>query len=159
MNNSTETPYAYDPPAWAIAGHAVHGQCRQHQGNAEGICHWQPVSTCRKCLEWLLPDRLLIHNHVLTQLNGARISDYILSLSSTSYMSVVFIWFLQHKDDKLLSIYGNIKSQDYFIERTNAWMDNWFDTTQSSWKALNYIAFILFLLKKISKGDKVKMIL
>ena len=87
MNNSTETPYAYDPPAWAIAGHAVHGQCRQHQGNAEGICHWQPVSTCRKCLEWLLPDRLLIHNHVLTQLNGARISDYILSLSSTSYIT------------------------------------------------------------------------
>ena len=37
-------------------------------------------------------------------------------------------------------------------------MNNWFDTTQSSWKALNYIAFILFLLKKISKGDKVKMI-
>ena len=50
--------------------------------------------------------------------------------------------------------------QRYCIERTNAWMDsfrsvlNRFDTTLSSWKAWNYIAFILILLKKIRKREK-----
>ena len=48
----------------------------------------------------------------------------------------------------------------YCIERTNAWMDSYrnvlnrFDTTLSSWKAWNYIAFILILLKKTRKGEK-----
>ena len=50
--------------------------------------------------------------------------------------------------------------QRYCIERTNAWMDSYrnvlnrFDTTLSSWKAWNYIAFILILLKKTRKGEK-----
>ena len=43
-----------------------------------------------------------------------RISNFIVSLSSTSYMGGVFILVLQHKDNKLLSIYTNIKSQDDF---------------------------------------------
>lgn len=50
--------------------------------------------------------------------------------------------------------------QRYTIERTNAWMDSYrsvlnrFDTTLSSWKAWNYITFILILLKKIRKREK-----
>ena len=50
--------------------------------------------------------------------------------------------------------------QGYTIERTNAWMDSYrsvlnrFDTTLSSWKAWNYIAFVLILLKKIRKREK-----
>ena len=50
--------------------------------------------------------------------------------------------------------------QRYCIERTSAWMDSYrnvlnrFDKTLSSWKAWNYIAFILILLKKIRKGEK-----
>jgi transposase len=48
----------------------------------------------------------------------------------------------------------------YSIERTNAWMDSYrsllnrFDTTISSWKAFNYIAFIAILFKKINKKQK-----
>lgn len=43
----------------------------------------------------------------------------------------------------------------YAIERTNAWMDsfrsllNRFDTTASSWKGFNFLAFIVMALKKI----------
>ena len=50
--------------------------------------------------------------------------------------------------------------QRYCIERTSVWMDSYrnvlnrFDTTLSSWKAWNYIAFILILLKKTRKGEK-----
>ena len=32
------------PPAQSVAGHAAHGQRRQHHANAEVICHWQPGS-------------------------------------------------------------------------------------------------------------------
>lgn len=45
------------------------------------------------------------------------------------------------------------------IERTNAWMDgfkavlNRFDTTVSSWKGWNYIAFIVIFLKKIHNSN------
>ncbi|WP_294265028.1 transposase, partial [uncultured Chryseobacterium sp.] len=45
----------------------------------------------------------------------------------------------------------------YSIERTNAWLDsfrsllNRHDTTVNSWKALNYIAFIVIGLKKSKK--------
>jgi transposase len=48
----------------------------------------------------------------------------------------------------------------YSIERTNAWMDsfrtilNRFDTTISSWKSFNYIAFTVILLKKVQKRKK-----
>lgn len=48
----------------------------------------------------------------------------------------------------------------YSIERTNAWIDSYrtllnrFETTLSSWKAFNYIAFVVILLKKICKNKK-----
>ena len=48
----------------------------------------------------------------------------------------------------------------YSIERTNAWLDsfrtllNRFDTTISSWKSFNYIAFMVILLKKIERTKK-----
>jgi transposase len=51
-------------------------------------------------------------------------------------------------------------NERYSIERTNAWMDsfrtllNRFDTTTSSWKSFNYIAFMVILFKKIKKVQK-----
>lgn len=48
----------------------------------------------------------------------------------------------------------------YAIERTNAWMDsfrsllNRFDTTISSWKGFNFLAFIVLGLKKFNKSKK-----
>ncbi|SFW40773.1 Transposase DDE domain-containing protein, partial [Sinomicrobium oceani] len=48
----------------------------------------------------------------------------------------------------------------YAIERTNAWMDSYrsllnrFDTTTTSWKGFNYLAFIAIALKKFYKPKK-----
>ena len=64
---------------------------------------------------------------------------------------------------------GGEPSEEYFfdeemykerwiVERTNAWMDGFkavltrFDTTISSWKGWNYLAFIVIFLKKIHKS-------
>lgn len=50
----------------------------------------------------------------------------------------------------------------YSIERTNAWMDsfrsllNRFDTTVTSWKGFNYLAFMVLMLKKLVKRKKFK---
>ncbi len=50
----------------------------------------------------------------------------------------------------------------FVIERTNAWMDGFrsiltrFDTTVSSWKGWNYLAFAVVFLKKIHKSQKFK---
>jgi transposase len=50
--------------------------------------------------------------------------------------------------------------QRYSIERTNAWMDsfrsllNRFDTTLTSWKGFNYLAFIVIALKKFFSEKK-----
>ena len=62
------------------------------------------------------------------------------------------------RDDELLD--ELLYKERYSIERTNAWMDSYrnvpnrFDKMLSSWKAWNYIAFILILLKKIRKSEK-----
>ena len=46
--------------------------------------------------------------------------------------------------------------EPFVIERTNAWMDSLrsilcrFDTTVSSWKGWNYLAFTVVFLKKIT---------
>jgi len=51
-------------------------------------------------------------------------------------------------------------NERYSIERTNAWMDSYislinrFDTTVSSWKSFNYIAFITIFFMKINKNKK-----
>ena len=61
-------------------------------------------------------------------------------------------------DNKLLD--EVLYKERYSIERTNAWMDsfrtllNRFDTTVSSWKSFNYIAFMVILLKKTCKTKK-----
>jgi transposase len=61
-------------------------------------------------------------------------------------------------DNKLLD--ELLYKERYSIERTNAWLDsfrtllNRFDTTVSSWKAFNYIAFMVILLNKINKNEK-----
>lgn len=50
----------------------------------------------------------------------------------------------------------------FVIERTNAWMDGFrsiltrFDTSVSSWKGWNYLAFAVVFLKKIHKSQKFK---
>lgn len=62
-------------------------------------------------------------------------------------------------DDILVD--NELYAERYSIERTNAWMDsfrtilNRFDTTVTSWKSWNYIAFAVLLLKKISRKQKV----
>ncbi|GHV17179.1 hypothetical protein FACS1894169_11990 [Bacteroidia bacterium] len=61
-------------------------------------------------------------------------------------------------DDILLD--DMLYRERYSIERTNAWLDsfrsllNRFDTTLSSWKSFNYIAFTVIFLKKIKKNKK-----
>jgi transposase len=60
--------------------------------------------------------------------------------------------------DKLLD--ELLYKERYSIERTNVWLDsfrtllNRFDTSVSSWKAFNYIAFMVILLKKTGKNKK-----
>lgn len=63
-------------------------------------------------------------------------------------------------NDELIIFDNVLYVQRYTIERTNAWMDSYrtllnrFDTTVSSWKAFNYIAFMAIFLKKIYKIKK-----
>ena len=76
------------------------------------------LSTCRERMEQLPPSRLLKHNHVLPQTIWSNISGFIVSSSSTLYMSRMFILVLPHKENKLHPIYRTIKSQDNFTERS-----------------------------------------
>jgi len=63
-------------------------------------------------------------------------------------------------NDEIIIFDEMLYEQRYTIERTNAWLDSYrsilnrFETTSSSWKSLNYIAFIVILLKKIKKNKK-----
>lgn len=63
-------------------------------------------------------------------------------------------------NDEIIIFDEKLYEQRYTIERTNAWMDSYrtllnrFETTVSSWKAFNYIAFITIFLKKIYKNKK-----
>ena len=63
-----------------------------------------------------------------------------------------------HNEDRALD--EVLYRERYSIERTNAWLDsfrtllNRFETKVSSWKAFNYIAFIVILLRKIDKKKK-----
>lgn len=63
-------------------------------------------------------------------------------------------------NDEIIIFDEMLYENRYTIERTNAWIDayrtllNRFDTTVSSWKAFNYIAFIIIFLKKIYKNKK-----
>ena len=79
MNNSTETPYAYDRQRERLQGMLL-------MANADSIREMQKASaidsqflTCRDCIESLPPDKVLMHSHVLTQTNGAefQISSYL----------------------------------------------------------------------------------
>ena len=73
------------------------------------------LSTCRERMEQLPPSRLLKHNHVLPQTIWSNISGFIVSSSSTLYMSRMFILVLPHKENKLHPIYRTLKSQDNFM--------------------------------------------
>ena len=54
----------------------------------------------------------------------------------------------------------DLYDERYSIERTNAWMDsfrsvlNRFDTTTSSWKGFNFLAFIVIGLRKFKQSQK-----
>ena len=54
----------------------------------------------------------------------------------------------------------NLYDERYSIERTNAWMDsfrsvlNRFDTTTTSWKGFNFLAFIVIGLRKFKQSQK-----
>ncbi len=54
----------------------------------------------------------------------------------------------------------DLYQERYAIERANAWMDsfrsllNRFDTTSTSWKGFNFLAFIVLGLKKFNKTKK-----
>ena len=58
----------------------------------------------------------------------------------------------EHDDDDFVD--ELLYSERYSIERTNAWLDSFrsilirHDTTLTSWKAWNYIAFAILLLRK-----------
>ena len=64
------------------------------------------------------------------------------------------------KEDYLFD--EELYKERFVIERTNAWMDGFrsiltrFDTTVSSWKGWNYLAFAVVFLKKIHKSKKFK---
>ena len=63
-------------------------------------------------------------------------------------------------NDEIIIFDEMLYQQRYTIERTNAWVDSYrtllnrFDTIISSWKAFNYIAFMIIFLKKINKNKK-----
>ena len=64
------------------------------------------------------------------------------------------------KEDYLFD--EELYKERFVIERTNAWMDGFrsiltrFDTTVSSWKGWNYLAFAVVFLNKIHKSQKFK---
>lgn len=64
------------------------------------------------------------------------------------------------KEDYLFD--EELYKERFVIERTNAWMDGFrsiltrYDTTVSSWKGWNYLAFAVVFLKKIHKSQKFK---
>ena len=53
------------PPAWAVAGHAAHGQRRRYHGNEKQSATDSRFSTCRDSIECFLPGRSLRHKHLV----------------------------------------------------------------------------------------------
>ena len=89
-------------PARAVVGDVAHDQPRLHHGKAEVICYRQAVfQLVENVWNILPPSRLLKHNHVLPQTNGAVSQAFIVSPSSTLCMSRMFISVLPHKENKL----------------------------------------------------------
>ena len=85
-------------PAQAVAGHAAHGQRQQHHGKAEIIAHQQVVFSLWKPhgITSTLPPFETLPRFGTTK--WGRISDFIVSLSGTSYTYRVISLVLQHKD-------------------------------------------------------------
>ena len=106
------------PPARTAARYATHAQRSQQHANAEVICHLQLVF-------WLVKNALnafclvafLKHNNALRLSLGGRISNFIVSLSTTAYMSGNAYLGFSAQRNKLLSIYIKIKSQYNFSKR------------------------------------------
>ena len=82
-------------PARAVAGHAAHGQQQQHHGNAEIIGHQQVIFSLWKPhgITSALPPFKTLPRFGTTK--WGRISDFIVSLSGTSYTFGVIILVLQ----------------------------------------------------------------
>ena len=100
------------PPVWGLAGHAAHGQRKQHYGKAEVIWNWQPVFCLWKTVmnNYCLVS-FLRNNHFWTQANGAE--NQILS-----YLSLVlrtretcFSWFCSTNIIQPFQIKGQYNGQ------------------------------------------------
>lgn len=85
-------------PAQAVVGHAAHGQRQQHHGKAEIIGHQQVIFSLWKPhgITSTLPPFETLPRFGTTK--WGRISDFIVSLSGTSYTYRVISLVLQHKD-------------------------------------------------------------
>ena len=115
-------------------------------------------------------------NQIIQTLEKANIAVEGLFINADAgFDSVSFIKYCESKDiipNIILNKRNGTDREDYYfdeilyreryaIERTNAWLDsfrsllNRFDTTVSSWKSFNYIAFIVIALKKFYKTKKV----
>ena len=115
VGSNTERTYVYNSQRERLWGDVAHDQPRLHHGKAEVICYRQAVfQLVENVWNILPPSRLLKHNHVLPQTNGAVFQVFIVSPSSTLCMSRMFISVLPHKENKLHPIYRTIKSQDNF---------------------------------------------
>ena len=87
------------PPVQTVAGHAAHGQRRQHHANAEIICHWQPGSQLVENV-WNNFSQVAFWN-IATFCHRQMGHNFRLNRTSqfgTSCMVGVFILVLQYKD-------------------------------------------------------------
>ena len=87
------------PPAWAVAGHAAHGQRRRHHGNEKQSATDSRFSTCRDSIECFLPGRSLRHKHLV--LTTYRLLPYYLLpyylttlLLTTYYLTTLLPYYL-----------------------------------------------------------------
>ena len=102
VGSNTERTYVYNSQRERLWGDVAHDQPRLHHGKAEVICYRQAVfQLVENVWNILPPSRLLKHNHVLPQPNGAVSQVFIVSPSSTLCMSRMFISVLPHKENKL----------------------------------------------------------
>ena len=72
-------------------------------------------SAYRECIEWLPPGHFVRHTHVLPQTNAAEFQILLYLCPVLRTWEECLSWFLQYKDNKLLSICRDFKSLDDFI--------------------------------------------
>ena len=93
-----ENMYACDSLRGRLQGMPLTYCTMKRRSNLLSISRFQLVENVWNILP---PSRLLKHNHVLPQTNGAVFQVFIVSPSSTLCMSRMFISVLPHKENKL----------------------------------------------------------